>query len=407
MSPPGSWLAVLGGGQLGRMFAHAAQAMGYRVAVLDPDRSSPAGAVADLHIEAGYEDRAALDRIAATCAGATTEFENVPAAALDHLAASIPTRPAAAAVRIAQDRSLEKDFFARAGLDVAPYRVLRSTDDCGGLPASMLPGIVKTARMGYDGKGQVSVATGSDVARAFASLGSVMCVLEQRIDLALEISALVGRSATGDVRVWSLAENQHRNGILDVSIVPARVDGDLARRARDAAIRVAESLDYVGVLCVEMFVTRDGGLLINEMAPRPHNSGHWSIDGSHCSQFEQQARIVAGLPLGDVSQHTSAVMVNVLGDAWFDAASGAMREPDWSAVVALSRAKLHLYGKTEPRRARKMGHVTCLGDDVDGALAMALRVKRILGMPEDQELRRVAGGPSPATHRRPVTRAAS
>ena len=382
MALPGSWLAVLGGGQLGRMFAHAAQAMGYRVAVLDPDKSSPAGAVADLHIAAGYEDPAALDRIAATCAGATTEFENVPAAALDRLAASMPTRPSASAVRVAQDRSLEKDFFARAGLDVAPYRLLRSTDDCAALPATMLPGIVKTARMGYDGKGQVSVSTESEVARAFASLGSVLCVLERRIDLALEISALVGRSASGDMRVWSLAENRHRNGILDVSIVPARVDGDLARRARDAAVRVAESLDYVGVLCVEMFITRDGQLLINEMAPRPHNSGHWSIDGSHCSQFEQQARIVAGLPLGDVSQHTCAVMVNVLGDAWFDAASGAMREPDWGAVLALPRVKLHLYGKTEPRRARKMGHVTCLGDGIDDAWASAISVKQILGIAE-------------------------
>ena len=381
MSPPGSWLAVLGGGQLGRMFAHAAQAMGYRVAVLDPDRSSPAGAVADLHIEAGYEDRPALERIAATCAGATTEFENVPAAALEQLAASIPTRPSASAVRIAQDRSLEKEFFTGAGLDVAPYRVLRSIDDCTGLPSSLLPGIVKSARMGYDGKGQIPVASEQDVAGAFQSLGAVMCVLEQRIDLALEISALVGRAASGDVRVWALAENQHRNGILDISIVPARIDDKLAARARDAAVRVAGALEYVGVLCVEMFVTRDGQLLINEMAPRPHNSGHWSIDGSYCSQFEQQARIVAGLPLGDVSQHTSAVMVNVLGDLWFDPASGAMREPDWGAVLALPRVKLHLYGKSEPRRARKMGHVTCLGTDVSEALAVALRVKRILGIP--------------------------
>ena len=365
------------------MFAHAAQAMGYRVAVLDPDRSSPAGAVADLHIESGYEDPAALDRIASTCAGATTEFENVPAAALERLAASIPTRPSASAVRIAQDRSLEKDFFTSAGLDVAPYRVLRSIDDCASLPSSVFPGIVKTARMGYDGKGQVSVANESDVAPAFVALGSVMCVVEQRIDLALEISAVVGRSASGDIRVWALAENRHRNGILDVSIVPARVDGDLARRARDAAIRVAGSLDYVGVLCVEMFVTRAGELLINEMAPRPHNSGHWSIDGSHCSQFEQQARIVAGMPLGDVSQHSSAVMVNVLGDVWFDGASDALREPDWSAVLALPRVKLHLYGKTEPRRARKMGHITCLGAGIDDALAAAIRVKRILGIAAD------------------------
>ena len=382
MIAPGSWLGVLGGGQLGRMFTHAAQSLGYKVLVLDPDLASPAGAAADLHLAAGYEDADALDRVASECSAVTTEFENVPASSLERLAQRIPTRPSAASVRVAQDRSLEKKSFTDIGLAVAPFRILRSAADCDGLDAAMLPGIVKTARMGYDGKGQLSVRTAADVRRAFDALGGQLCVIEQRVDLAMEISALIGRSASGDVRVWPLAENQHRDGILDLSIVPARVDDDVATRARDAAVRLAERLDYVGVLCVEMFITRTGELLINEMAPRPHNSGHWSIDGAYCSQFEQQCRVLAGLPLGEPGQHTPAVMVNVLGDVWFDDSMTApSRTPGWDAVLAVPRAKLHLYGKAEPRRARKMGHVTCLGDTIDDALASAVRVKKILGIP--------------------------
>ena len=290
-------------------------------------------------------------------------------------------------MRIAQDRTAEKSFFERIGLDVAPFRVLQSADDCAQVPTSMLPGIVKTARMGYDGKGQVPVRGVADVRAAFDTLRGQLCVIEQRIDLALEISALVARSASGEIRVWPLAENRHRDGILDLSIVPARVDAALAAKARAAAIRIAGQLDYVGVLCVEMFVTRDGQLLINEMAPRPHNSGHWSIDGAYCSQFEQQCRALAGLPLGDVGQHTPCVMVNVLGDAWFGPASDSLttvpRTPDWASVLAIPRAKLHLYGKAEPRRARKMGHVSCLGGTIDDALVAAIRVRKTLGIPED------------------------
>ena len=391
ISPP-AWLGVMGGGQLGRMFTHAAQALGYKVLVLDPDVLSPAGAVADFHLQAGYEDAAALDRIADTCAGITTEFENVPAAALERLAQRIPARPSGAAVRVAQDRSLEKNFVADSGLAVAPFRVLRSRDDCADVPSSLLPGIVKTARMGYDGKGQVAVTSHAEVAAAFDKLQGQPCVLEQRIDLALEISALVARSATGDLRVWALAENRHRDGMLDLSLVPARIDPGLAADARAAAIRTAECLDYAGVLCVEMFVTRDGRLLVNEIAPRPHNSGHWSIDGAYCSQFEQQCRVLAGLPLGDVRQHTPAAMVNVLGDVWFDAddrppGGGEVadaRTPDWQGVLQVPRAKLHLYGKTVPRRGRKMGHVTCLGDTLDQAIDAAMRVRRILGIAESR-----------------------
>jgi 5-(carboxyamino)imidazole ribonucleotide synthase len=374
---------MLGGGQLGRMFTHAAQALGYKVLVLDPDALSPAGAVADRHLQAQYEDPEALAELARTCAAVTTEFENVPAGALEQLAREIPARPAAQSVRIAQDREQEKKFLAENGFALAPYRVLKSASDCTGIAPELLPGIVKTARLGYDGKGQVHAQTDADVADAFRDLHAQPCVLEQRVSLALEISALVARSASGQTAVWPLAENAHRDGILDVSIVPARIPDLLAVEARAAGMRIAECLDYVGVLCVEMFLTPHGLLLINEIAPRPHNSGHWSIDGSFTSQFEQQCRALAGLPLGDTAQHTPAVMVNLLGDIWYDArGTGTTREPDWRAVLADPRAKLHLYGKREARRGRKMGHVTCLGGSLDDALAAATRVKRALGIPD-------------------------
>jgi 5-(carboxyamino)imidazole ribonucleotide synthase len=382
MIRPGSWLGMLGGGQLGRMFTHAAQALGYKVLVLDPNTPSPAGAVADRHLLAKHDDLQALDEVARVCAAVTTEFENVPASALERLARQIPAWPSAHAVRIAQDRTQEKTFLVNNGFAVAPSRALNSACDCTGIPPGLLPGIVKTARLGYDGKGQVRVQTEADVTNAFRSLHAQPCVLEQRVPLALEISVLVARAASGQSAVWPIAENGHRRGILDVSIVPARIPDSLAAQARALGMRVADRLDYVGVLCVEMFVTTDGRLLINEMAPRPHNSGHWSIDGSFTSQFEQQCRVLAGLPLGDTSQHTPTVMVNLLGDVWYDSlAPQAAREPDWCAVLADPRAKLHLYGKQEARRKRKMGHVTCLARSIDDALEAAARVKRVLGIP--------------------------
>ncbi len=384
MIAPGSWLGMLGGGQLGRMFTAAAQALGYKVLVLDPDLLSPAGAVADRHLQANYEDPQALGELARVCAAVTTEFENVPAGALERLARQIPARPSAQAVRITQDREREKAFLADNGFAVAPFRVLHTASDCIGIPPALLPGIVKTARLGYDGKGQIRVQNETDVANAFGSLHEQPCVLEQQVDLALEISTLVARSASGQTAVWPIAENGHRNGILDVSIVPARIPDSLATEARAAGVRAAEQLDYVGVLCIEMFVTADGRLLINELAPRPHNSGHWSMHGAYTSQFEQQCRVLAGLPLGDVTQHTPAVMVNLLGDVWYDsAAARTAREPDWGAVLADPRTKLYLYGKKEARRGRKMGHVTCLGNAIEDALETAARVKRVLGIPLD------------------------
>jgi 5-(carboxyamino)imidazole ribonucleotide synthase len=263
--------------------------------------------------------------------------------------------------------------------------VLGSEREAADVDPALVPGIVKSARLGYDGKGQARVSTAAEVLAAFRAMGKVPCVLEQLADLACEVSVIVARNEAGATATWPVAENRHRDGILDVSIVPARVDAALADRARDVASRVATALDYRGVLCVEMFLARDGALLVNELAPRPHNSGHYTIDACVTSQFEQQARVLAGLPLGDTRQHEPAVMVNLLGDVWFEGAATAPREPDWMAVLKHPQAKLHLYGKAEPRRGRKMGHVTCLAPTLAGALAVAAAIKRDLGIPGADE----------------------
>jgi len=385
---PGAWLGLLGGGQLGRMFCMAAQSLGYRVAVLDPGSEGPAASVADRHIVAGYLDARALEELAGLAAAATTEFENVPAAALDFLSHTARVTPSAASVAIAQDRISEKMFLSGHGFALAPFAVLRGVADIDGVdPTRLLPGIVKSARFGYDGKGQASVATVDDVRAAWRGMEASACVLERRIALACEVSVIVARNERGQTCTWPVAENRHRNGILDVSIIPARVDADLAARAREVATGVASALDYRGVLCVELFVSRDGDLLVNEIAPRPHNSGHFTIDACVTSQFEQQARVLADLPLGDTRQHTPAVMVNLLGDLWFaDEAQSSPREPAWWEVLEHPAAKLHLYGKSEPRRGRKMGHVTCLGETMAAALATAREIKRALGIPGADEI---------------------
>jgi 5-(carboxyamino)imidazole ribonucleotide synthase len=373
---------LLGGGQLGRMFCMAAQSLGYKVVVLDPGSDSPAGSVADRHIRADYHDPDGLAELAAVASAATTEFENVPASALEYLARTARVTPAAASVAIAQDRISEKMFLAGNGFLVAPFAVLRSLDDVSRIDAGLLPGIVKSARFGYDGKGQASVRSHGDVAAAWRAMKGLPCVLEKRVHLTCEVSVIVARNEHGATATWPAAENVHRDGILDVSIVPARVSDDVAGRARDIATRIAAALDYRGVLCVEMFVTDGSELLVNEIAPRPHNSGHYTIDACVTSQFEQQARVLADLPLGETRQHTPAVMVNLLGDIWFDGPTGeAPREPAWREVLAEPQAKLHLYGKAEARRGRKMGHVTCLGATLDDALGAARAVKRTLSIP--------------------------
>lgn len=403
--PPGSWLGLLGGGQLGRMFCMAAQSLGYKVCVLEPAADSPAGAVADRHIQAAYDDTQALDALAHLCSAATTEFENVPAPSLERLAARIPVSPPATAVAIAQDRIAEKEFIHRCAIPVAPYRVIRSRQDLLETPDALFPAILKAARLGYDGKGQVRVADRDQAVSAFESaqdqggLGGVPCVLEKRMALAREVSVVVARGRDGDAQAYPVSENEHRDGILALSIVPARVSEAIARQATEATLQIARSLDYVGVLCVEFFVLQDGSLVANEMAPRPHNSGHYSIDACVSSQFEQQARIMAGLPLGSTRLMNPAVMVNLLGDVWEsaqtdetamrDAFTGeaelvmapknAMaREPDWASVLALPGAKLHLYGKAQARRGRKMGHITVVEPELEQALACAHEIERLL-----------------------------
>ena len=378
--PPGSWLGLMGGGQLGRMFTVAAQTLGYRVAVLDPAERCPAGDTADLHIQAAYDDPAGLDRLAERCAAITTEFENVPADSLRRLARDRRVSPVADAVAIAQDRIVEKRFISSLGVPVAPHVAVLTEDDLASAPDDLFPGILKAARLGYDGKGQARVSSRDEARAAFHAFGGVACVLEARLPLAFEVSVVVARGADGQSVAYPLAENVHRDGILAISTVPSRQASDeLAERATAAAIGVADGLKYVGVMCVEFFVLEGDRLVVNEIAPRPHNSGHYSINACVTSQFEQQVRALAGLPLGDTALLAPAVMLNILGDIWFDE-NDRSREPDWSSVLAVPSASLHLYGKESARRARKMGHVTCVAAGELSVDADAAKVARALGI---------------------------
>lgn len=360
---PPTWLGMMGGGQLGRMFVHAAQKMGFKVAVLEPARDCPAGHASDHLLCAAYTDEAALAELALQCVAVTTEFENVPAQSLAFLAERCFVAPSASCVSIAQDRVEEKRFFTQcattSGVLPAPYAVITTADDIASLPDNLFPGILKTVRMGYDGKGQVRVKSREEVRTAFAGMNGVACVLEKMLPLAYEISVLTARGADGQSVVYPIAENVHRDGILFTTTVPGpNVCAESAANAQAAALEIIAQLGYVGVLCIEFFVLQDGSLVVNEMAPRPHNSGHYTIDACITSQFAQQVRAMARLPLGDVRQHSPAVMLNILGDVWFEGDSEQVREPAWEKVLALPGANLHLYGKEDARRGRKMGHVT-------------------------------------------------
>ena len=382
---PSTWLGVMGGGQLGRMFAHAAQAMGYKVAVLEPAKDCPAGHAADHLLSAGYTDAAALDELGEQCVAVTTEFENVPADSLALLAQQAFVAPSAACVSVAQDRLAEKKFFTdcaqASGVLPAPHQAIASADDIDALPDELFPGILKTARMGYDGKGQVRVRSRDEAREAFAQMKGVTCVLEKMLPLAYEVSVLAARGADGQAVVYPIAENVHRDGILFTTTVPGpNATADCAARAQAAALEIIARLDYVGVLCVEFFVLKDGTLVVNEMAPRPHNSGHYTIDACITSQFAQQVRAMAKLPLGDARQHSPAVMLNILGDLWFADASDTPREPAWEQVLALPGANLHLYGKDDPRRGRKMGHVTFVAPTLAEAQQRFVQACRILGI---------------------------
>jgi 5-(carboxyamino)imidazole ribonucleotide synthase len=378
-----TWLGVMGGGQLGRMFVHAAQAMGFKVAVLEPEADSPAGHAADRTIVAPYTDAAGLEALGQLCAAVTTEFENVPADSLASLAAHSFVAPAAQCVSVAQDRIAEKNFFLecapRSCVMPAPHKTIATHADIDAIGDDLLPGILKTVRMGYDGKGQVVVRSRDDVRAAFDNMKGVTCLLEKMLPLAYEVSVLTARGFDGASVVYPIAENVHRGGILFTTTVPGpNVTPECARKAQDAATAIVDQLGYVGVLCIEFFVLADGSLVVNEMAPRPHNSGHYTIDACVTSQFAQQVRAMARLPLGDVRQHSPAVMLNILGDVWFD--GDTLREPAWDNVLALPGAFLHLYGKEDPRRSRKMGHVTFVATTLAEAQQQLVKACSILGI---------------------------
>ena len=374
-------LGVMGGGQLGRMFVHAAQTMGYFTAVLDPDAQSPAGRVSHRHIQTDYTDPIGLKELAACSAAITTEFENVPAPALRELAKLRPVSPGADAVAIAQDRAAEKAHFEKCGVPCAPYAVIETADQLAvALNQNLLPGILKTGRMGYDGKGQVRVQDAAALRNAWQALKQVPCVLEKMLPLDLECSVIVARGRDGQMVNFPVQRNLHREGILAVTeVYEGHLPQALQQQVVVAARSIAEGVNYVGVLCVEFFVLQDGSMVVNEMAPRPHNSGHYTLDACDQSQFDLQVRTLAGLPLTQPRQHSAAIMLNLLGDVWFDS-KGAMRLPDWAAVLALPGTHLHLYGKTEARKARKMGHLNVTGATVEEVRKVALKAAAILGI---------------------------
>lgn len=374
---PGATLGVVGGGQLGRMFALAARVMGYRVVVLDPAPHSPAGQVADIHLKADYTDAVALLRMGSLCDAVTTEFENVPAATMEMLAKHCLVAPTATALAVAQDRLAEKTHARDSGCETAPFANIETPADLDAAwQAIGAPALLKTRRLGYDGKGQVRVDSREDLTDAFSRLGKVSCLLEGFLPLEREVSVVLARNAGDQVAFFPVAENRHRNGILDISIVPARIPETLAEKARDMAAHLARELDYVGVMAVEFFVLRDGRIVFNEMAPRPHNSGHYTLDATACDQFQQQVRALCGLPLGDTRLLSPVVMVNLLGDAWTP-------QPRWDELLKHPEVQLHLYGKAEARPGRKMGHYNCLAPTVDEALALALETRAALGIGGD------------------------
>jgi 5-(carboxyamino)imidazole ribonucleotide synthase len=348
MITPPATLGILGGGQLGRYFVIAARTMGYRTIVLEPDPHAPAGMVADEHLVAAYDDQAALHHLAAHCAVVTTEFENPPASTMEWLSEHTVVHPSAAAVAIVQDRRLEKAFLSDAAIPTAPFTIIEHAADVDSAAGSFsFPAIIKTARLGYDGKGQISVASADELHQAWRQLDGRPCVLERRMTLDAEISVVLARTVTGQVEAYPVAHNTHVDGILDCTVVQYSAPG-----ATELAVDIAKRLDYVGVLAVEMFVV-GGQMLVNELAPRPHNSGHWTLDAARTSQFEQQVRAVCGVGLGETSLITpAAAMVNLLGDLWGNG------EPHWAAALAHPGASLHLYGKHDARPGRKMGHLT-------------------------------------------------
>jgi 5-(carboxyamino)imidazole ribonucleotide synthase len=384
---PPACLGILGGGQLGRYFVQAAQDLGFEVCVLDPDPLSPAGQIAQKHILAKYDDSSALREMADYCVAISTEFENVPAKTIDDLIAlGVFVAPNSKAVSIAQHRVKEKQFLvdckSQSGVGPVNYAVIDSEDACQKVADELFPGILKTAEFGYDGKGQQSVQSKDELFQIWNSLDCVQCVLEQRVDLAFEVSVIIARGLDNQIDILPISQNIHHNGILHISMVPAPdLNLSLQEKIHLAAQTIIQTLDYVGVLCIEFFVTKNGALIINEIAPRPHNSGHHSLDSCLTSQFEQQVRTLARLPLASSQLLSPVVMLNLLGDQWSNGSEVHIKNtPSWEMILKIPSAKLHLYGKAEAKVGRKMGHINFLEHSVDQAMQDARRAMLILGM---------------------------
>ena len=355
---PPAWIGILGGGQLGMMLATVAKQFGYNVAILEPDLNCPAARLADRHIATSYTDPDGLHQLAELCAVVTTEFENVPAASIEQIAQITAVYPTAKAIKIAQNRIAEKNFFQQIGLKTAQFFAINSLDDCKSVPEELFPAILKTTTLGYDGKGQVTVANQAELQSAYSALGAVECILEQKVQLAKEVSIIVARNCQG-VSSFPLIENQHRNGILDISYIPANVTQDIQQQASVAAINLVNQLEYVGLLTIEFFITQDNQLLVNEIAPRPHNSGHITLESTITSQYEQQLRAICGLSLGSTALKQAGAMLNLLGDVWLDPEIN----PNQILLDSFPDAKFHCYGKNVAKLGRKMGHISLTDSD--------------------------------------------
>lgn len=366
---PGATVGVVGGGQLGRYFVLEARRLGYHTWVLDPDANAPAMQIAENCLVAGYDDEAALAQLGQVCDAVTVEFENVPAKSLELLDTFCRVAPTADSIRVAQDRDLEKKTAQKHGLSPVPYATISSVSDLPVAAESVeFPAILKTSRLGYDGKGQHVCHNRQELTDAFEAVGRAECVLEQRIDLLAEVSVVLARRVDGQTAVFPLSRNVHIGGVLSTSTVPSGLDNDVLAQAENLARRLADGLNYVGVLAVEFFIDRSGRVLFNEMAPRPHNSGHYTLDATVTSQFEQQLRALCNLPLGDTALLSPVSMVNLLGDLWTNG------DPDWLSMFSQAGVHLHLYGKSEARAGRKMGHINCLSDTPENARQCAEKI---------------------------------
>ena len=379
---PPSMLSILGGGQLGRFFVISAQKMGYKVTVLDPDKNSPAGRIADIHLCASYNDTEALDSIKKTCVAVTTEFENIPATTLEYLEKYLIVRPSSKAVSVVQNRIHEKAFFKNNHFPIGPFVVISNVESLALVTNDMYPAILKVAQFGYDGKGQAHVNNRNELEHAFAGFDCKPCVLERKLSLEAEVSVVLARGSNGKIVNFPVIENQHISGILDISIVPARVRNSLCMEAIHYAELIASKLNYIGVMAIEFFISNEK-IYINEVAPRPHNSGHQTIDSCDFDQFDQQIFALTNTPLKNPKLITNAVMVNLLGDIWFK--NGKLKSPNLDLFKDSSEEVLHIYGKSEARLGRKMGHFTVIGNDPESILMRAKKIKSLLSENENKD----------------------